>query len=954
MMQAKDAATTVVSSNTDKRFGLFTFDGMKQECGSTISNLTSSINGLKSSGSTPLANTYKDIVDYFRNDKTSPILHRCQQNFVVVVSDGYPRSDDMKETEVKENVLKRKVDGSLDLDADGNAQLVEKTGTLPDWDGVGAVGSTPAEKELALQQFLDGTIDPKSDGHGKGGEGDTLYLDDLAKYGYDIDLRGGEGVVDDNDVSFDASDYPLQNLMTFTIGFTTDNKMLEQAADYGHGAYKTASNGSELTAALNDALDSIGSSATLRTVSPVTLSSGFASTDTKIFYSEYTAQSWSAVIKGFNLTEDGQVDTRNSFTLSIPAYNARNIFTFDGSDGIELTAEDFNWSTLAQAQQDVLCSDDCTNNDTTAGSDRLSYILGDKSKEQSAVDGTFRNRTNLLGDIMNSAMVYVKEPSFRYTGASYAKYKTDNQTRKPVLYVGANDGMLHAFDLTDNENKELFAYIPNKVFPNLINLTEPSYNTSHKFFVDGTPTVGDAYFSASSTWHTVLAGGLNKGGQGIYALDVSDPEHFSAADDVLWEFTDADDADLGYTYSRPAIVKMAYVNDDDENVGKWAAVFGNGYNNTEAGDHASGTGKAALYIAYIEDGVNGWDKNNGDYVKISLPFTADTANGLATVAPVDLNGDFIIDRIYAADISGNLWRFNVSDTDSNEWSVTRIFIACRKQLAKGDECPAADRQAITTRPEVGRGPTSNSVLVYFGTGRFLTNDDPNDKSLQTFYAVKDDGVSEDVILRSQLQAQTIVKEFNTTATTQSGATLPYGVRVTSAEEVNYTSKNGWYLNLAYNNQKNGERVISDPILRNGRIIFTTNYYIVTMESNDGNDENPPDLCSAAGVSAEGKGWLMELDALMGNRLSYTPFDLNNDHAFTSGDYVNIGDAEVPVWVPVSGRQFDGNIASPTIAAQNDREFKFNTQSTGTGISIQRTVENPGPGSFGRQSWQQLK
>jgi type IV pilus assembly protein PilY1 len=156
--------------------------------------------------------------------------------------------------------------------------------------------------------------------------------------------------------------------------------------------------------------------------------------------------------------------------------------------------------------------------------------------------------------------------------------------------------------------------------------------------------------------------------------------------------------------------------------------------------------------------------------------------------------------------------------------------------------------------------------------------------------------------------------------------------------------------LTYNNQNSGERVIYDPILRNGRIIFTTNYYIVTMEDADGDT----DLCSAAQVTATGKGWLMELDALMGRRLSYTPFDLNNDNVFTSGDYVNTGTVADPIWVPVSGRQFDGNIASPSIAVQNGTEFKYNTQSTGAGISIQRTVENPGPGSFGRQSWQQLK
>jgi type IV pilus assembly protein PilY1 len=939
MMQAKAAATALVNNpaNANKRFGLFSFHSskLKHQCGSGathIQSLSNSIDGLTPSGSTPLASTYLDLVDYFKGDyggnHPSPIQYRCQKNFAIVVTDGYPNGDDINAVTVTENILKRdSITGELVLDANGNPQLETVRGNLPDWDGV-APATTKA-------QFLDNTLDPKSDGHGDGGEGDTLYLDDIAKYAYDIDLASGT-VSGEN---FDDPNHILQNINTYTIGFTIDNKMLKQAAEYGNGRYYVAQNGMQLTEALNDALGNITSSATLHTVSPVTLSSGYLGSDTKIFFSEYTAGEWTGSVGGFLLNpEDGTINSNSEFSLTIPTNTStRDLYTLDGTSGIA-----FEWANLNTTQKSALCGSDCTANDDSVGSDRLDYLTGDQTKEESS-SGNFRDRASLLGDIMNSAMVYVKESLFRYTEEDYATYKLGNVDRKPMLYVGANDGMLHAFDVTDGVYEELFAYIPNEVFPNLIDLTNPLYD--HKYYVDGTPTVGDVFYN--NDWHTILVGGLNKGGQGIYALDISDPDTFDNSD-VLWEFTDENDSDLGYTYSRPAIVKMAN--------GVWAAVFGNGYNNTEQDTAISSTGDAALYIAFIQAGIDGW--STSDFVKISVPLpageTSDISNGLATVAPIDLDGDFVIDRIYAGDILGNLWRFDVTSSTPSDWTntanISRLFVACRTTPGTNG-CPATDRQPITIRPEVGRGPTSTSVLVYFGTGKFLTDDDPMDTSLQTFYAVKDDGTTN--VNRTSLQPQTITNEYDTSTATQSGDNLPYRVRVTSAETVDYSSQKGWYLDLVYNNTYTGERVIYEPILRNGKIIFVTNYYTSTMTNQSGGSTpgTAVDQCSAAGITVSGQGWLMELDALMGRRLAYTPFDVNNDRVFDSGDYVDIGSNTNENWVPVSGRQFDGNIAAPGIVTQNNFEYKYNTQSSGGGIQV--TTENPGA-SFGRQSWRQLK
>ncbi len=166
-----------------------------------------------------------------------------------------------------------------------------------------------------------------------------------------------------------------------------------------------------------------------------------------------------------------------------------------------------------------------------------------------------------------------------------------------MIYVGANDGMLHAFHAEgDQRGTEAFAYIPGSVFPRLRQLASQTYG--HQFYVDGSPSMGDAYFAPSGrgrkAWRTVVAGGLNKGGQAIYALDVTDPAGFDEHS-ILWEFTDADDRDLGFTYSQPIVQKL--------HDGQWYVIFGNGYNSMASDAHPSLTGNAVLYLVDIETGV---------------------------------------------------------------------------------------------------------------------------------------------------------------------------------------------------------------------------------------------------------------------------------------------------------------------------------------------------------------
>jgi len=460
-----------------------------------------------------------------------------------------------------------------------------------------------------------------------------------------------------------------------------------------------------------------------------------------------------------------------------------------------------------------------------------------------------------------------------------------------MVYTGANDGMLHGFDADTMVEK--VAYVPTGVFDNLTGLTDPNYN--HLFFVDGTPTVIDAFFN--NTWHTVLTGGLNKGGQLIYALDVTNPTGFAetlaaAANIVLWEFTDADDADLGYTFSKPAIVRM--------HNGKWAAVFGNGYNSTML-DGTVGSGHAVLFIVDLETGalIRKIDTGIG------------TGNGLATVAPIDINGDFIVDFLYAGDLEGNLWKFDVTSSAANDWDVAFKAGGISLPLFVAKDANN-NRQPITVQPEAGRGPNGLDIMLYFGTGKYLGNADITDTGDQTFYGIIDNSTI--VAGRNMLDEQTVTFQNN-------------AARVTSSNTLG-TGSRGWYMDLP----EVGERVASRSILRAGRIIFVT----ITPES---------DVCKSGGTS-----WLMEINALNGALLSVPPFDNDSNGIFTLDDYIDTDNDSAGDSVQ-AGKRFDAIIPIPGILPDEVKEYKFTPDSGG---NLEVTVENPGTGNVGRQSWGQLR
>lgn len=704
----------------------------------------------------------------------------------------------------------------------------------------------------------------------------------------------------------------------------------------------------QLTKAFDEIIEQTSSN------SSVALNTGSISTDSHLYQARFNSGTWTGQLLSFSINSDGSLGAKNweaAELLDKVSSDDRKIVTYKPSTGEGIP---FRWpenpdsptaSELDMDQSTALNTDD-------RGSERLDYIRG------KGISG-FRERAHKLGDIVHSSPVYVgTAPEFRYPDtletASYSTFK-ENASRDAMVYVGANDGMLHAFDALTGE--ERFAYVPNAVIKGLNQLSDPNYN--HRYYVDGTPTVVDAFFG--NGWHTLLAGGLRGGGQGIFALDVTAPPDTSATENslaskVLWEFTDADDPagdpvlgdpDLGYTFSEPNIIRMHH--------GKWAVVFGNGYNNTEndGSFSFSTTGNAVLYIVDAETGtlVKKIDTGVGF---TDDPTDGNRPNGLATVAPVDTNGDFIVDYIYGGDLFGNLWKFDVTATNSSGWKVSYGEPLFTAQAADGSYQP------ITTRPQVGRHPTEiDSFMVYFGTGKYIeTNDDsPIGQTTQTFYGIWDKNPEPGdkkppfkAFTREDLLQQKITKEvaqsFDTDGDSVNDTVSEF--RVTTENPIDWGTHQGWYLDLINTEDGNtnnyGEKQVTDPILRNGRIIFTT---LIPSD----------ELCDFGGT-----GWLMELDAASGARLPFSLFDSDKNGIFGRADYINAGDTDddgednEDNYVPASGRKSEvGIISTPGIISgigtDPMHEFKYASGSTGR---IEVIHENAGPGYSGRLSWIQLR
>lgn len=844
---------------------------------------------------TPLRRGLEDVGQYYEGLNpngwgSSPILPadqggECQQNFTVLMSDGYWNGGDP---------------AVGDTDSDGNTAFD---------------GGVYADRTSATNSLADVAMD--------------FYERDLAP-GLADNVRIIQGV-DENEqqhmvtytVAFGVNGtlepLPLPTETGF-LGWPTPVKDTETAVDdmwhaafNGRGQYLSAGSPESLINSLNAAIADIQDRT--GTAAAVAFNSTSLQTNTKLLKAEFNSDRWSGDLIAYNINNNsslGGIAWRASTDLNARTAASRNIITFNGSGGVE-----FSWGSLTNAQQDDLRTDSTgTLGSEASGLARLDYIRGQRGCEQNSSSScsytdsnsvTFnskilRQRNSKLGDIIHSSPTYVGPPNTRYpddiASTPYRDFVTAHAGRTPVTYVGSNDGMLHAFN---DSGVEVFAYVPSLLFSTaqgagLHHLTEAGY--VHRYYVDLSATVADAFVdlnsSGTSSWRSILVGALRGGGKGVFAIDVTDPSALStvagAAGKVLWEFTHDD---LGYTFSDIRIGKL--------NNGKWAAIFGNGYNNDPNGD-----GKSKVFIVYL-DGSNLnspiiLETGAGTIANNNCGDTASDCNGMSTPAIVDLNGDGAVDRIYAGDLHGSMWAFDIKSSNSTTWKsaygvspgYTPLFRAC-----SGSPCTTANRQPITTKPSVARHPfkrdaaTYPNLMLFFGTGQFLTATDNTSTAVQTFYGVWD--ANSGNMSRDSLVSQTI------TDTITSG----YQVRTISDYAVDYSTRKGWKIDLPTSK----ERSVTSPQAF-GELVFFNTMIPSTGSCDDG-----------------GYGWLMAVDMLNGGMPGFQPIDVNGDGLFDVTDQVG---SNMVVGTKTSGIPTESRfISDKRVTANSDGSVNFqNIQHSG--------------------------
>lgn len=571
------------------------------------------------------------------------------------------------------------------------------------------------------------------------------------------------------------------------------------AAINSRGEYFSARNPSELVTALTRLFSSV--QARRGSITPVTVPLPIQTTGSKAYRAGFDTSDWSGSLVKLDYVPDDPAVPGNqeAFTtefefeefLDARDPDSRRILTTSTPNGSNLVA--FEWGNLSSAQQTALRRNPANGSldATSVGQARLEYLRGDRSEEV-ANGGVFRNRSTVLGAVVNSGVVVVGVPAENYKdvplgavstneeiysfplssperteGNRYDEFQRDNRNRREVAYVGSNDGMLHAFDTASGE--ELWAYVPYAVYKNLSRLTSQP-DLDYQSYVDATPDVRDVYVPGVG-WRTVLVSILRLGGQAAFAFDITNPD----SPELLWEFSDevSGGADLGFTYGLTFITRL--------HNGDWVVLLPGGYN-SEVADGNAGQREAVLYVLNVRTGsvLRRFELGNG-----TIGLGSVVAGDYSVVCPdpmrahdcvvLDRNVLDVTDQAFAGDVSGNLWRFDFDSPNPGSWSVERFFRPVG---------PTGRPQPITARPWLATAPTGQAVVMV-GTGKYL---EPGDKTrlipTQTLYGVFDQGpnpASGDypVVGRSRLLQQNLTN-------------ISTDRRTLTSNLVNRATQRGWY------------------------------------------------------------------------------------------------------------------------------------------------------------------
>ncbi|WP_158592221.1 pilus assembly protein [Noviherbaspirillum sedimenti] len=542
-------------------------------------------------------------------------------------------------------------------------------------------------------------------------------------------------------------------------------------------------------------------------------STGLESSGTFLYQAGFDAVWWSGKLRkhAIDVASDGSLQL-----ASVPEWDAADILSglksvpalplpgnrkiYTSNPGIASGMVEFKWDKLADSQRAALDASPLDGASDGLGAQRVDFLRGGRSAELGQPQGIFRLRDGVLGDIVNSNVVHVGAPAHDGAGAEYLQFYAARKNRARAVYVGANDGMLHAFDAKDGV--ELFAYVPQCLIRNLNQLSRPDY--VHRPYVDGAIAVAEA--RVLGKWKTVLAAGMGGGAQGVFALDVSDPADFNGGAGVLWEFTDHDDADMGNVFNVPVIARFRSKLPPGLPEYRHFVMVASGLNNYRDDGYANPLAPAVLFLLSLDKGPDEPWQPGVNYFKFKKPILdAALPNGLSPPAMV-IGEDGAVRYAYAGDLQGNLWRFDFSGGlpwKKENQGTAPLFVALDDQQR---------RQPITTQPRVVFAP-GGGYVVLFGTGKFLeqVDIDPAGFASQSFYGIYDAvQASYAVAGRSQLAPRTLFKAGNVLEF--AGQEFSYGAAA--------GGKRGWYFDFLAS-EKTGERSVSNPLVASGRLLFNS-------------------------------------------------------------------------------------------------------------------------------------
>jgi type IV pilus assembly protein PilY1 len=777
-------------------------------------------------GSTPLREALSRVGRYYGGITTGintgmigganadPVEYSCQANYALLTTDGYWNSN---------------------------------SGDSLSGGGVGNQDNSNSGYTTRSVGAFDGNLS---------GASDTLA--DVAAYYYKNDLRTSGALAQNNVPTNDKDTAPHQHMTTFTLGLGLEGFMdyipnyelattgdfqkiktgvsggcswttgtcnwpvpaandpstlddLWHAAVNGRGTYFSASDPNSLADGLQSALQALRV-ATAAAAASATSSPNVTETDNFIYSSTFRTGKWDGevvaqridpvtgnVVPAIVWSAQSLLDGR-----STPSSDARDIFTIAGGSGKKpFRFGDLTAAPLAGiAAEQSYFANKCTvlsqcallslaqKANANDGNNLVNYLRGHREYETFTppeTESVFRPRDHIFGDPVNATPAFVKAPRFNFADPvtpAYAVFKAANTGRQGMLYVAANDGMLHAFN--GDTGAEEWAYVPRIVMPKLASLASTNWSGSHVFTVDGTPTVMDAHVGGN--WKTILVAGLNSGGRGFYALDVTNPTN----PNVLWEFCHLatlcmnNDPDMGFSYGNPVIAKRKFDN-------RWVVYLTSGMNNVSPGD-----GRGYLYVLDLATGAVLSKVTTGDG-SVAAPSGLNHVAGFADNFDVDNTARLL----YGGDLNGNVWRF---DTSTATPGVMKLAF-----LRDGSNRV----QSITSRPELAI--INGFPVVYVGTGRYLGVSDLPDPATvgfptrayqQTIYGIKD----RDAPLGNFRTGNVVENQLIDNGTTRS----------TSNNPVDWSSQDGWFVDLNPGDTSPGERVNLDPQLVLGTLIVVAN------------------------------------------------------------------------------------------------------------------------------------